>query len=155
MTEQKDASDAGAQAPRRGYRRRGRVACLRGLYRAEVVKDDLSDVRAELAENEAVPEDVREYAGRLMDLVAEHAAEIDRILRDALTRWDLDRLAITDRCVLRLGAAELLYEPDVPTRVVLDEAIEIAKRYGSGESGRFVNGVLDRIAREHRGEDEL
>jgi N utilization substance protein B len=155
VTARKEPPDAKAQAPRRGYRRRGRVACLRGLYRSEVVRDDLREVREELASGDALPDDVRDYAVRLMDLVADHAAEIDRILRDALTRWDLDRLAITDRCVLRLGAAELLYEPDVPARVVLDEAIEIAKRYGSGESGRFVNGVLDHIAREHRGEDEL
>lgn len=131
------------------------MACLRGLYRAEVVRDDLREVREELAANEALPEDVREYAGRLMGLVAEHAAEIDALLGEALKRWDLDRLAITDRCVLRLGAAELLYESDVPTRVILDEAIEIAKRYGSGQSGRFVNGVLDRIARDHRGEEDL
>jgi N utilization substance protein B len=131
------------------------VACVRGLYRAEVVREDPRDVRAELAEDESVPEEVRTYAGLLLDLVADHAEEIDKILRDALTRWDLERLAITDRCVLRLGAAELLYEPDVPTRVVLDEAIEIAKRYGSGESGHFVNGVLDRIARDHRGEENL
>jgi N utilization substance protein B len=86
-------------------------------------------------------------------LVDDHREEIDKVLREALTRWDLKRLAVIDRCVLRIGVAELLYEPEAPTRVVLDEAIEIAKQFGSSESGRFVNGVLDRVARDFRKED--
>ena len=136
-----------------GPRRRARVNCLRALYRAEVVGESPEEVRAEVAADETLAAEVREYTVRLLGLVADHREEIDAILRAALTRWDLERVAVTDRCVLRLGAAELLYEPEVPARVVLDEAIEIAKRYGTGDSGRFVNGVLDRVAREHREED--
>jgi N utilization substance protein B len=135
-----------------GPRRRARVACVRALYRAEVVGDAPAELARELASDETITEEVRSYAHRLISLVADHAEEIDRILSAALVRWDLTRLAVTDRCVLRMGAAEILYEPEVPTRVILDEAIEIAKRYGSGESGRFVNGVLDRVARERREE---
>jgi len=125
---------------------------VRALYRVEVVGDGPADLAREMASDETVTEEVRGYAQRLVALVADHAEEIDRVLSEALARWDLARLAVTDRCVLRMGTAELLYEPEVPTRVILDEAIEIAKRYGSGESGRFVNGVLDRVARERREE---
>jgi N utilization substance protein B len=130
------------------------VASLQALYRAEVVGDDLAGVGEEVRADGALPEAVREYAGRLVDLVAAHRDEIDRILEAAMTHWDLKRVAVVDRCVLRMGAGELLYEPEVPTRVVLDEAIEIAKQFGSGDSGRFVNGVLDHVARTHRGEEE-
>lgn len=125
---------------------------MRALYRAEVAGDPLEQVAEEVGSDESLPGPVREYAGFLLRLVIEHGEEIDGILRGALTRWDLSRVAVTDRSVLRMATAELLYEPSLPTRVILDEAIEIAKRYGSADSGRFVNGVLDRIAREHRGE---
>ena len=125
---------------------------MRALYRAEVVGDAPAELARELASEETITGEIRDYAHRLISLVVEHAEEIDRILSEALVRWDLKRLAVTDRCVLRMGAAELLYEPELPTRIILDEAIEIAKRYGSGESGRFVNGVLDRVAREGRGD---
>ena len=136
-----------------GPRRRARVACMRALYRAEVVGDAMDGVATDLAADDSIPETAREYAGRLSHLVAARGEEIDQILRDALTRWDLKRLAVVDRCVLRIGVAELLYESEVPTRVVLDEAIEIAKQFGTNESGRFVNGVLDRVARDFRKED--
>ena len=129
------------------------MASLQALYRAEVVGDDLAKVAAELEADASLPEEVRTYARLLVGFVAEHQEEIDRQLAEALTRWDLKRVAVVDRCVLRIGAGELLYEPEVPARVILDEAIEIAKQFGSGESGRFVNGVLDRIARAHRGEE--
>jgi transcription antitermination factor NusB len=125
---------------------------MQALYRAEVVGNGLADVQRELQEESSLPEEVRDYAVRLFDLVSGHGEEIDETLRRALTRWDLKRLAVIDRCVLRIGVAELLFEPDVPTRVALDEAIEMAKEFGSGESGRFVNGVLDRVARDRCGE---
>ena len=75
------------------------------------------------------------------------AAEVDRRIRDAAEHWPLDRLSATDRAVLRAAVAELVVRRNSPVAVVIDEAIEIAKRFGSDESGRFVNGVLDQIAR--------
>lgn len=137
-----------------GRRRQARVAGVQALYRAEVVGDPVKEVAADLAADATMREDVREYAARLAGHVGEHGAEIDRILETALTHWDLKRLAVLDRCVLRIATAELLYEPQLPTEVVLDEAIEIAKRFGTGDSGRFVNGVLDRVARDHRPQEQ-
>lgn len=133
-----------------GRRRRARVACLQAMYRAEVVGDSVESVAGELAADPKLPSEIQAYASRLIALVAEHWSEIDATLTAALQRWELKRLAVLDRCVLRIGAAELLYEPELPTSIILSEAIEIAKRFGTNESGRFVNGVLDRVARDHR-----
>jgi N utilization substance protein B len=127
---------------------------MQALYRAEVAGNEAGEARRELA-GANLPEEVRDHALHLFDQVVSHRSRIDAVLVEALTRWDLKRVAIVEACVLRIGAAELLFEPEVPARVVLDEAIEIAKEFGSGESGRFVNGVLDRVSREHRGEETV
>jgi len=79
--------------------------------------------------------------------VAEHRDEIDGIIQDSSLNWRLPRMAAVDRNVLRLAAYELLYCEDIPRKVTLNEAIEVGKRYGSEDSGAFINGVLDRIAR--------
>lgn len=126
---------------------------MRALYRAEVVGDTAEQVLDDLSGDARLDDEVRSYAVSLLGLVGDNVELIDASLKEALTRWDLKRLAVIDRCVLRIGVAELLFEPEVPARVILDEAIEIAKRYGSVESGRFVNGVLDHVARLSRSEE--
>ena len=84
----------------------------------------------------------------LYDGVLTHSAEIDRRLTDAAENWRLPRMAAVDRNVLRLGAYEVLFAADTPASVSLDEAIELARRYGSKDSPGFVNGVLDRLLNE-------
>jgi N utilization substance protein B len=84
----------------------------------------------------------------LYDGMTEHKEEIDRLLGAAAENWRLARMAAVDRNVLRLGAFELLYTPDTPAGVVLDEAIELARRFGSADSPAFVNGVLDRLRQD-------
>jgi N utilization substance protein B len=81
----------------------------------------------------------------LYDGVVAHQAEIDQRLAEAAENWRLPRMAAVDRNVLRLGAYEVLYVPDTPPNVVLDEAIELARRYGAADSSAFVNGVLDKM----------
>lgn len=153
MTGTDDAPAPKGLVSRHGPRRRARIACVQALYRADVVGDPLAGVREEVAGDTGLPDEARDYAGRLLWLVEERGEEIDRVISAALTRWDLRRLAVMDRSVLRMATAEILFAPEVPARVILDEAIEVAKRYGSNESGRFVNGVLDRIAGEQRTEE--
>jgi transcription antitermination protein NusB len=95
----------------------------------------------------------REYAQKLIAGVAEKSTEIDRLLTEAAENWRLPRMANVDRNVLRLGACELLAkDADVPPPVVLDESIELARRYGSAESPAFVNGVLDRVLKSLGGD---
>ena len=90
--------------------------------------------------------DERSYADELVRGVADSLARLDDIIRAASENWRLERMARVDRNVLRLGAFELTNRADVPRAVILDEAVEVAKRFGNEDSGAFVNGVLDRIA---------
>src|SRR5262245_32991305 len=91
---------------------------------------------------------LQEFCLQLFDGVTGHAEEIDTRLSQAAENWRLPRMATVDRNVLRLGAFELLYDKDTPPGVALDEAIELARRFGTAESAAFVNGVLDRLRRE-------
>jgi N utilization substance protein B len=84
-----------------------------------------------------------EYARDLVEGTTRHLEKIDELIRKQAEHWRLERMSAVDRNILRLAVYELLYEEDVPKLVVLDEAIELAKRYGSEQSGRFVNGLLD------------
>ena len=91
---------------------------------------------------------LRDFCLLLYDGVMLHQEEIDRLLTEAADNWRLVRMAAVDRNILRLGAFELLFTKETPTPVAFDEAIELARRYGSMDSSAFVNGVLDRLRRE-------
>jgi len=86
----------------------------------------------------------------LVDGVEDHRVELDRVIEKYATGWNLDRMPVLDLLVLRLAAFELIHRSDVPVAVVIDEAVEMAKRFSTDNSGRFVNGVLASIAREVR-----
>lgn len=101
----------------------------------------------DLYENLRVSPTNQLYAEVLVRLVAENLARIDRLIEDNLENWRLSRLSLIDRNLLRLGCAELLYVDDVPTRYTVREMVRLAEKYGTPESPRFVNGVLDAIAR--------
>lgn len=96
--------------------------------------------------------DVRadEYAERLLRGVDAHRDEIDELLRRYSQHWSLERMPVIDRALLRLGTYELAFERDTPTGVVINEAVELARQYSTKDSGRFVNGLLSRIAEEVR-----
>lgn len=90
-----------------------------------------------------------EYARKLVEGTLDHREEIDRMIRDQADNWRLERMPPVDRNILRLAIFEMLHERDVPKLVVVDEAIELAKRFGSEQSGRFVNGLLDGLLKQH------
>lgn len=92
-----------------------------------------------------VAERYRPHIDRLLDILEERSGKIDSLLERRMPNWRLERLAVIDRNILRIGTAELLYAPDVPGRVAISEAIRLAEKYGSDDSPRFVNGVLDAI----------
>ncbi len=93
--------------------------------------------------NDSIKNDVARYVRGIYD----NLSQIDEKISICLENWHLERLSSVDRSILRLGTYELLYEEDVPIEVTLDEAVELAKKYGTENSGKFVNGVLDKIAR--------
>jgi transcription antitermination protein NusB len=87
-----------------------------------------------------------EFARELVTRSREHQAEIDDVIQAASRNWRLERMSRVDRNILRLAACELRFAPEVPVKVVINEAVELAKRFGAAESPAFVNGILDRIA---------
>ncbi|HEX6941196.1 MAG TPA: transcription antitermination factor NusB [Longimicrobiales bacterium] len=96
----------------------------------------------------------REYLRRLIRTVAAHVEEIDRALEGALTNWRLERLSMIDRNILRLAASEMLYLEEIPPRVSIQEGIVLAEKYGTADSPRFVNGVLDALLRRIEGRSQ-
>ena len=122
-----------------------RERALNVLFEADVRGNEPSDVVARIQ----VPLD--DLTTLLIDGVARQRAKIDSIITSHSHSWTLDRMATTDRNVLRIGTFELVSRSDVPTAVILSEAVGLAKRYGTDDSGRFVNGVLSAISRTVRG----
>jgi N utilization substance protein B len=126
-----------------GTRRKARELTLQLLYQRELTNANPEEMQANFEEWKGSSESVRSFANQLLDGVLLNLDEIDHELTTQTSHWRLDRLAAVDRNILRLAFYELLFQRDTPPAVVIDEAIEIAKRFGSGESARFVNGVLD------------
>jgi N utilization substance protein B len=121
-----------------------RERALELLYEADAKSQTIADVLA------ALPVEPDAYAVDAVTGVSEGHATIDAVITRLAPDWPIDRMPVVDRAVLRLGIYELTERPDVPTAVILDEAVELAKRYSTEESGRFVNGVLAAAARELR-----
>jgi len=99
---------------------------------------------------EDLPVEPDAYALELLRGVEDHGSELDELLREYSEHWAVERMPAVDRAVLRLGCYELAHEPDVPTAVVISEAVDLAKQYSTKDSGRFVNGLLARIAEQVR-----
>ncbi|MDT8421215.1 MAG: transcription antitermination factor NusB [Desulfuromonadales bacterium] len=145
-------------------RRVGRECALKVLFATKLVEGSdaarllgefwagfrfSDDVLGEPLENldKPVPAAARAFAEMLVAGVVEFRPVLDRTIREVAKNWSLERMAPVDLTILRIGTYELLYQPDIPARVTLNEAIEIAKRYGTKESPSFVNGLLDKIAK--------
>jgi transcription antitermination factor NusB len=133
------------------HRRLARECALEVLYRLDLVGDEPTATIEELLHRKNPSDDAETYLRRIVDTVQANQKEIDAALRKHLRKWRLERLTVLDRAILRLASAEILYFDDVPPKVSINEAVEISKKYGDDESGRFVNGVLDSVYREHQG----
>jgi N utilization substance protein B len=126
-----------------GSRRRARELALQLLYQHEVTEASPELMKANFEEWNNATESIRGFADDLLNGTLENVEEIDEELAQQTAHWRLERLAAVDRNILRLAMYELLYQSDTPHAVVIDEAIEVAKKFGAEESARFVNGVLD------------
>ncbi len=131
-------------------RRRARELAVQLLFQCELRGEQPAVLLATFfAEHPSDPA-ISEYAKDLACGVFSHQEEIDGILKKTSTHWRIERMSAVDRAVLRIGTYELQHAADVPVQVVLDEAVDLAKTYGAKESGVFVNGVLDAVARAVR-----
>lgn len=127
-------------------RTKGREYALQILYAVDITKDDPKICIERFWEgSDEGSGEVRQFADELVLGVSANKKEIDDLISKHATNWQLDRMAVIDRNVLRFATYELLYMEDIPPKVSINEAIDIAKKFGGSDSGKFVNGVLDKI----------
>jgi transcription antitermination protein NusB len=135
-------------------RSRGREVALQLLFQREHNPQIDRAAVEQFVRDRVREEPIRKFCLVLFDGVAEQLADIDTKISAAAENWRLARMPTVDRNILRLGAYELLFMKDTPAAVAFDEAIELARRYGTADSSAFVNGVLDRLRRESTSEPE-
>ena len=126
-------------------RRKARIAALEMLYQLDMADGDIKDITAMQFEEKNLAKDAEGFILRLVNGVWEHRREIDRLIETNAENWSVYRITLIDRNILRLAAFEMVYCPDIPFKVAIDEAIEIGKIYGAEASGAFINGILDKI----------
>lgn len=135
-----------------GRRTRARECAFQMLYQWDLTRDPLPEVIAAFWRLRSTTERTMDRVRELVEGTHRELGPIDQAIAEAATHWRLDRIATVDRNILRLAAYELLSEPETPTSVVIDEAVEMAKRFGEADSPSFVNGVLDAVRKRVRGE---
>jgi transcription antitermination factor NusB len=128
-----------------GKRRRSRELAIQVLYHLEFSKDDPAMAFDSVCDDFGAPEDIKPFSKELVLGVCAHLVGLDGLIDEASKNWRLERIAKVDRSILRLGTYELLYRDDIPPKVSINEAVDLAKKFGTEESGAFINGVLDRI----------
>lgn len=129
-------------------RRKSREVALQVLYQLDITKKDVHKTLAQFHDYFSGNEEKDDFMERLVLGVLEHRQKIDQLIEKYSENWRLDRMNIIDRAILRLAIFELLYCGEIPPKVTLNEAIELGKRFGSEDSGSFINGILDRIQNE-------
>lgn len=127
-------------------RRRARIVALEMLYQLDMTDGDVKDITAAQFEEKNLAKDSRGFIVRLVNGVWEHRNEIDKLIETNAENWSVYRITLIDRNILRLAVFEMVYCPDIPFKVAIDEAIELGKIYGAEDSGAFINGILDKIA---------
>ena len=125
-------------------RSRARQVAFQVLYQDDLNPRSNPGASDELIEKRLRSDELIEFSRSLVSGVRDHCQEMDKLIEQVAENWSLKRMAATDRNVLRLGAYEILHT-DTPDRVAIDEAVELAKRFGSAQSAQFVNGILDKL----------
>jgi len=126
-------------------RTRAREIALQFLYQLDLRGDDLMAEAKAFVRGEERDSETARFALRLVEGTVEHRSEIDRMIQGVAQNWNISRMAVVDRNVLRLASYELLHCDDIPPKVAINEAIELGKRYSTQNSGAFINGILDKI----------
>ncbi len=134
-----------------GKRRKAREVALQFLYELDLnAEDDPAARESDFWARHPLAEDARAFSDALVRGTKANQAKIDQMIAQCAEHWDLERMAVVDRNLLRLAIYELAWSAEVPPKVAINEAIEIAKKFGTKESSRFINGVLDKIHRDLR-----
>ena len=135
-------------------RRQAREMALKILYCREEKGGTLEGLMDEIADRKKSTAVDRAFSRKLAEKTIAHLPEIDQAIIKVLKNWEYDRVSLIDKILLRIGTCEIIYFHDIPFQVTINEAIEIGKKYGGEDSGKFINGILDAIAVERsRGKD--
>lgn len=133
-----------------GVRRDAREAAVQYLYQREIQEDESDALLADFYRLRGLSPSARKFCESLLKGWMQHRTEIDAVIREHARNYEFSRLSAVDRNVLRIACQELLFCADIPPAVVINEAIEIAKKFSTEESGKFVNGLLDNIRKARR-----
>ncbi len=134
-------------------RRLARELAMKILYRYEEGDTDLPVVISNISEGKKYAAKDKVFCQTLVDTTMNNLPEIDREIARVLKNWSIKRISVVDRTILRLGTCEVLFLEDIPPQVSINEAIEIGKKYGGKDSGRFINGILDAVKRNNESRD--
>lgn len=134
-------------------RRLARELAMKILYRYEEGDTDLPVVISNISEEKKYAAKDKVFCQTLVDTTMNNLPEIDREIARVLKNWSIKRISVVDRTILRLGTCEVLFLEDIPPQVSINEAIEIGKKYGGKDSGRFINGILDAVKRNNESRD--
>jgi N utilization substance protein B len=131
-----------------GNRRKARILAFQALYSWDISSSELEDLfRYDWAKDD-LSDDIKIFASFLIKGTIENLTEIDQLIKDSLRNWDFDRLEKVSLAILRMSIYALSFQKDIPPKVVIDEAVEITKEFGTDDSYRFVNGILDNIKKK-------
>ncbi|NLE00892.1 MAG: transcription antitermination factor NusB [Fibrobacter sp.] len=152
MNEKKDLKGEGSYK----NRHRSRELALQTLYACEVgTTEDWQNTLERIADTGSLAQEVKLYARDLVQQTFSALEQIDSTIRERAANWELKRMAAIDRNILRLAVSELTFFSQVPAKVVIDEAVELAKTFGTDDSGKFVNGIIDSIHKKMKGNSPL
>lgn len=135
-------------------RTQARELLMQMLFQMEVQNDYSDSIKKRVAEENLEESNQKDYFEEMYGLITLHLPEIDQQIEEYSNNWKINRLAKVDLAILRLSIAELLYKMDIPDSVSINEAVDLAKKFGGDDSGKFVNGVLGKIVRGKQKENE-
>ena len=131
-----------------GDRNVGRELAFQSVFQLAFERATMDDIVAKMMDDESIRQEAREFARDLAVGTHDHLADIDAAIKEHTTNWDPDRLGNTDRAILRLATYEITQREDITSEVSINEAVELAKKFGDDDSPKFVNGVLDEIRKQ-------
>lgn len=134
-------------------RTKARELALKFLYQVDITKEDALAALDQFWQQQRQSNQIRDFTTQLIKGTVDHLSEIDSAISKYAENWQLKRMAVVDRNILRFATFELLFLEEVPPKVSINEAVELAKKYGDVESSKFVNGILDRIHKEGIGKN--
>ena len=131
-------------------RRRAREWAIKILYQLEITRAEPIEVLENFWQDFKEIKEIKDFASSLILGVYQEIGQLDETISKYASNWSLERMAVIDKNILRLGTYELLFRKDIPPKVSINEAIDLAKKYGGEDSGSFINGVLDKIKQEEK-----